>query len=242
MAAYLDMKNCEFYIQDGYAVSGKVNNVSGYAVGKTSITIDGVTGKMETGILVTFAGHSTEYTVSSTTETTGNTTAIVITPALTSALVDDEVVTFGPHRVEITIGEGNTTYSKKKNREYKLNRGLLDQVRNGDEAPLEVSMAFAWTYLSSGTSDTMPTIEEALDKEGLASTWVTTGADCEPYAVDLVLFNKVPSCGAETKPWEKITFPKFRYEDLAHDSKAGLVTVTGKCNATDALKERLASS
>jgi hypothetical protein len=153
-----------------------------------------------------------------------------------------EVVTVGPHQLEITLGEGNTTYSQKQAREYKLNRGLLDQVRNGDDTPMDVSMAFAWTYLSAGAADTVPTIEEVLYQEGDASGWTTTGADCEPFAVNLVLFNKVPTCGSEAQPWEKITFPEFRFEDLAHDSKAGLVTMTGKCNATKALKERLAAS
>ena len=41
--------------------------------------------------------------------------------------------------LEIKVGEGNLTYSEKVNREYTLNRGILDKVRDGDQTPMDVS-------------------------------------------------------------------------------------------------------
>lgn len=241
--AYIDMKNCEFFLEDGYSKTGAVNKTGGYTAGATAIVVDGFTGKLDSGVPVYFTGNDTQFIIASTVETGSDTTTINITPALDATLADNVVVTVGPHFVEVVMGEGNLTFSEKKAREYKLNRGLLDQVRNGDEAPIDVSMGFAWTYLSSGTGADVPTVEEFLERTGPAAAYVSTGGNpCEPYAVNIVLINKVPTCGSEAEPWERITLPEFRHEDLAHDPKAGTVTITGKCNVTKAIRERLAAS
>jgi len=53
----------------------------------------------------------------------------------------------------VKIGEGNITYSEKKNREYMLDRGSLDAVRDGDDVPVEVAFDFTWEYIiGQGTS------------------------------------------------------------------------------------------
>jgi hypothetical protein len=240
-AAYIDMKNCQFFIEDGSSKAGAVNNAAGYAAGASTIAVDGFTGAVITGAFLKFAGHATEYTITAHTETSGNTTSITISPVLTDPVVDNEVITAGPNALEVNIGEGNLTYDEKRVMEYKKNRGKLDQVREGDQEPMDVNFAFAWLYLSSKTGDTVPTVEEALKRKGPASTWKTTGGDCEPYAVHLVIKNSNLTCGAETKPVEKIVLQQFRYESLNHDPKAGTVTSQGKCNVTEALISRLAN-
>lgn len=240
MPAYIDMKNCTFLIQDGSALTGAVNNVAGYAAGISTITVDGFSGAVITGAELRFAGHDTVYTITAHTETSGNTTSITFTPVLTDAIVDDEVITAGPNSLEVTIGDGNLTYDEKVVMEYKLNRGKLDQVREGDEQPMDVNFAFAWLYLSSKAADTMPTIEEALKGKGKASAWKSTGGDCQPYATNLVIKNANQTCGDETHPIEKVTLQQFRWESLSHDPKAGTVTAVGKCNVTEALVERFA--
>lgn len=240
-AAYIDLKNCQFFIQDGSTQSGAVNNVAGYASGVSTVVVDTFTTAVITGAELTFAGHDTVYTITSHTETTGATTSITFSPALTDAVVDNEVVEVGPNSLEVTIGDGNLTFDEKVVYEYKLNRGKLDKVRLGDEQPMDVNFQFAWLFLSSKTGDTIPTVKEALKKKGVASTWKTTGGDCEPYACNLVIKNANLSCGSETHPIEKITLPQFRVESLNHDPKAGTVTATGKCNVTEALSERLAA-
>jgi hypothetical protein len=143
------------------------------------------------------------------------------------------------NELEIKIGDGSCTYSEKKNREYKLNRGLLDNVRDGDEAPVEVSFNFDWEWLkSSGAEDV--TIEEALKKTGGAAAWVTSGTDpCEPYCVDILIENEAQCADGATLD-ELIELKEFRYESLDHDAKGGTVSVSGKCNVTEATITRTA--
>jgi hypothetical protein len=147
------------------------------------------------------------------------------------------------NELEIKIGEGNLTYSEMVNRQYIKDRGLLDEVRNGDEEPMDVRFDFKWDYIqgSSVSSDAPPSVEEALKQTGQAAGWTSTDSDaCRPYAVDIVLLN-VPSpsgCG----DMETITLPDFRYEEIPHDLRAGTISCTGKCNATKAIVVREAQS
>lgn len=240
--SYIDLKNTTIYLQDGYTLAGAVNNVSGYPQGATSVIIDGIPANtvLEVGLPVVFAGDSTRYSIVSTTETTGTTSTIVITPGLTTALTDNQVITFGPHQLEIKVGDGNLTYNETHNREYKLNRGKIDKVRDGDQTPLEVSTTFAWTYISSATGET-PTVEDFLKRKGPAAAFVSVGQSCDPYAVNLVIVNSPPACAGESFPVEVVTFPEFRYEQLQHDAKAGTVQLSGKCNAIEPNFSRLAT-
>ncbi|TRZ53168.1 MAG: hypothetical protein D4S01_01750 [Dehalococcoidia bacterium] len=146
------------------------------------------------------------------------------------------------HSLEVRIGEGNLTYTEAKTMEYKLNRGLLDEVREGDQVPIAVAFDFVWDYLkgpssASGSGGT-PTIEDALKKRGAAAAWTSSDSDeCRPYAVDLVILY-TPDCSTGDK--EEITLPDYRFESLAHDVGAGTVASSGNCNATDAIVVRSA--
>lgn len=242
--AYIDLKDCQFFIEDGSGLAGDtagaVNLMAGYAIGTGTVVVDGIVGMLAVGATVKFEGHSTIYTITATAETTGNTTSITFTPTLTSAVVDNEDFTVSGRMLEVTIGEGNLTFDEKRPLEYKKNRGKLDVVRLADEEPVDVNFQFAWTYLSSGTGDTVPSVEEALTQTGLADDWVSTGIDCEPYAVNLIILRTPSGCSAGD-PIEKITLPDFRYTSLAHDPKAGTVTCQGTCNVTRVIRERFAS-
>jgi hypothetical protein len=146
--------------------------------------------------------------------------------------------------LEVRIGEGNLTYTEARNMEYKLNRGLLDEVREGDQIPVAVTFDFVWDYLkgpssASGSGGT-PTIEDALKKRGGAADWVSSDADtCRPYAVDLVILY-TPACA--TGDQEEIILSDYRYESLNHDLGAGTVASSGNCNITDATVTRAAQS
>jgi hypothetical protein len=120
--------------------------------------------------------------------------------------------------------------------EYTLDRGILDEVREGDQVPMDVSFDFVWEYIKGATSSGVPSIEEALKNEGEASAWTSSDSDtCRPYAVDLVV-TYTPNCaGADD---EVITLPDFRWESIDHDIKAGTIKCTGKCNATTATAVR----
>lgn len=73
-------------------VAGAINNAAGAAVGATSLTVDGLSATIAAGTWLTVAGDNTPVRVVSTTG--GATpTAIVITPGLKTAALDNAVVT-----------------------------------------------------------------------------------------------------------------------------------------------------
>ena len=150
--------------------------------------------------------------------------------------IDLKDVTFkikdgGANTLTVKIGEGNFSYTTARAREYILDRGTLDDVRDGDETPVDVRFDFVWEYIVSESSGATPTVEEALENTGAAAVWVSTDSDaCRPYAVDLEILNAPgPStCGDK----ETLTFSDFRHESLDHDLRAGTVACSGKCNIT----------
>ena len=147
----------------------------------------------------------------------------------------------GAEELTVKIGEGNLTYSEARNIEYTLDRGTLDEVREGDEVPIDVSLDFVWEYLKGSTGSGTPTVEDVLKNTGEASDWVSTDADtCRPYAVDIeITYQPSPAtCG----DMEIILLSDFRYESLDHDLRAGTVATTGKCNVTKATITRQANS
>lgn len=235
--AQFDLKKATVYLRDGYREAGEVNNVAGYTIGATTMTIDGITGAVPVGTVFQVEGDDNFYVVSATTETLGNTTSITFAPGLSAAVADNDDITFLGRQLEIKVGEGNVTYDEKRTMEYKKDRGVLDTVREGDEEPLDVRLDLQWEWLSAGTTDTVPTPEEALKKEGLASSWESSSDDdCEPYAVDIVIVYNPECAGVES---EVITLPDYRWESLNHDTRAGTLSTSGKCNVTRATKERL---
>ena len=142
----------------------------------------------------------------------------------------------------ITIGEGNLTYTERKNIEYTLDRGNLDEVREGDQVPVDVSLDAVWEYITGGSaSGATPTIEDVLKRTGPAAAWVSTDSDaCRPFAVDVVItYLPTPSnCGDQ----EIITLQDYRYEELAHDLRAGTIATSGRCNVVAATAVRTAQA
>ena len=145
-----------------------------------------------------------------------------------------------PNSLEVKIGEGNVTFTENRNVEYTLNRGLLDEVRLGDQVPLDVTLDAVWEFISGGTlTGAIPTVIDALKKINNASDWVSTDEDvCRPYAVDLIIAHQ-PACSSASAAEEEITtLPDFRYDNIAYDLRAGTIAMTGRCNATDAINVR----
>ena len=129
------------------------------------------------------------------------------------------------NEITIKVGEGNISWSERRNIEYSRDRGLLSggDVRELDEEPCELRFDFIWEWVGSesGTS-----ISQAI--KGSAS-WTSTSDDvCEPFAVDLVI--AMEGCGSGVR--ETITFPDFRYDSLDYDLRAGSVSCVGRCKAT----------
>lgn len=141
--------------------------------------------------------------------------------------------------IEVKVGDGTLTWSEKRNMEYQLDRGNLDTVREGDQVPMDISLDLMYEFIKSDSTG-VPTPEEALKKIGEAAAWTSTSSDaCEPYAVDLILIY-TPPCGGEKI--EAVILPDYRWESLDHDPKAGTIVTSGKCNATQALIQRLSAT
>ena len=176
------------------------------------------------------AATATVHTVTSCTPTSGTTTDIVFTPALgVGVYLDSAVITFQGRKLEIKVGEGDVKYTTAKQYHYDKDRGLLDTVRQGDDVEMEVSLNFTWQYTRSGTNQAISP-EEAFTQTGAAAGWVSTGEDCEPYAVDFVV-EYVPPFGSSNV--ETYVFPMFRGEKYDHAFKDSNVALNGKCNATE---------
>jgi hypothetical protein len=146
-----------------------------------------------------------------------------------------------PNELEVKIGEGNLTFTEARNMEYTLDRGNLDEVREGDQIPVDVSLDFIWEYLKGASGSGVPTVEDALKQRGEAAAWVSSDPDlCRPFAVDLeIQYAPLPvPCG----DMEVILLSDFRYETLEHDLRGGAVAVSGKCNVTEATVTRKTNS
>lgn len=234
--AQFDLKNANIYLQDGHSATGAVNLMAGYVIGATAIVVDGFTGILPVGARFTVGTDPDEYTITSTAETLGNTTTINFTPGLVNAADDNDVVAVGPRTLRIKVAQGNLTYSEKKPREYIMDRGVIDEVRNGDQQPIDVNLGLQWEFITAHTSESAPTPEDVLKQRGKASSWKSSDPDpCRPYSVNIVLIY-TPLCSGVKK--EKIVLPYYRYETLDHDAKAGSLATTGKCNAQEAVVTR----
>jgi len=162
---------------------------------------------------------------------------LTFTPALDAGDLpaNNDNITLLPQQVEVKVGNGNLTYTETKNYEYELDRGNLDAVREGDEAPLEVSLEFVYEFVRTGTAEEITAVD-AIKGIGGASGWFSASDDqCEPYCVDIEIEHNPPCGTAET---ERTTFPMFRRDSLEFDLSAATIATKGKCNVSEADIER----
>jgi len=234
----IDLKNAEVFFVDGNIMTGAVDFMTGYMEGATSIVVNGITGIIPVGSFITIDGVPL-YEVTSTVETMGNTTTINFTPGLRGAVADDDVVTVDGQFLRIKVGDGTIAWTEKKPREFIMDRGTIDTVRNADEEPMDVNFSLQYNEITASTGDP-PSPEDVLKRVGEAAAWVTSNTEdpCAPYCVDIWVVHTPPNC--EAVEIEKVTLPRFYYEELAHDVKAGTIQCTGRCLATDAVAVRIA--
>jgi hypothetical protein len=207
-----------------YTYSG--NSVTNHPIAMMTVNGTSLTGGAAGAITQTTSG-----------EAVGSTLSITIDPDLEDAVVSGDDITFLPIELEIQLGEGNMTYDENREVVFIRDRGALDTYKEGDEQPMDVSFDFTWEFIRAVAGGTTPTIEEALKRIGAASTWTSsnTGDPCAPYVVDVEIVN-APDCGGILA--EVIRLPYFFYTQLSHDSSAAQVSVTGQCNATQAVITR----
>jgi hypothetical protein len=223
--------------------SGIINQPGPVSVGNTTVTISGITVAIPNGMEFHFAGSLTTYKVISTVG--GSTpTSVTFFPAFQTgdgSPVNGTAITFGPHALEIKIGEGTLTYNEKRNMEYTRNRRVIAFVRTGDDEPMDVSFNFIWEFLRSASGESI-TVEEAIKgmPRAIAAGWTTSGGDvCEPYTVNIRI-TYIPPCS--DVDMEIITLREYRWEGGNHDLKNGTVDSTGKCKISQADLDRAAQA
>ena len=233
--AKIDLRYATPYFQDGLSGTGLVNEGAGATAGATDFDVDtialntAVATKVPIGARFTVTGSTETYTVTAVTETVADITDnVVFSPALDANIADDAAITWTSQRIEVKIGAGNLTWTEAANNEYELERGVIDTVTEGDEAPLAVNFQFRWDFVKTGTNETI-TPYDAITGTGGASGWVSASSDeCEKYGVNLVL-EYTPNCTTGNIQSERITFPTLRHDSLAFDPQASSITVAGRC-------------
>lgn len=230
--AVFDLKKCDLFITDGYANTLVTGTVTGaVTAGATSITINTTTAPTAGGLLIC---GKTRAVIVSHTGTSGAYVVTLATGVVEALLGGEAVSTTGVYNaIELKVGDGTLTWDAKHAREYLKNRGKIDEVRDGDEEPMDVSSDFWLEYITGTTGS--PTLTDVFEHTGDAADWVSADSDsCAPHAVNIELHYK-PTCGQ----WEFITLPFFRHESLKYDAKAGKVSLTGKCNALKPVSVRI---
>ena len=244
MANRIELRDCTLYFRDGLEGTAAVNDGSGVADAATTATIDTValnttlTQSVPIGARFTIAGEAGAtapvHTVTAVTTASDVTTEITFTPAIaaSSSIADDAVITFTSQQIEVRIGEGNVTWTEAQELEYLYDRGVLDTVRQGNDVPVNVNLAFTYEFVRTGTSETI-TPTDAVKGIGGAAGWISAATDkCEQYAVDLVIERVIPCSGTSVED-ETITFDTFRYDQLNYDMGAASISVTGRCFSTE---------
>lgn len=225
--ARIELRNSVVRFVDGHSASGQVDNGGGYSSGVTTMVTDTFTTELEPSMRFTVVGSSLTHTITS--ESGNPNTSITFTPATDGAVADDAVITVTGRTLEINVGDGNLTWSEKKEYNYDLNRGNLDTVREGNQVPMDVAINMVYEFIKAASGDTSPTPSEVLKQSGLASTWESSSSDaCEPYAVDIEI-EHTPICTGTDK--ELVVLPDFRQESVDHDPREATLSATGRCNA-----------
>lgn len=140
-----------------------------------------------------------------------------------------------PHYIDVKVGEGSLQYTEKRNLDSVKSRGVLDTVRENEDEPVEVSLAFIWEFITADTGEPI-TVEDALKKRNGASSWTSALNDpLAPYSVNILIVYTPPCSGVKH---ESILLAQFNYEELAHSLKDGTVALKGKCNVREATVAR----
>jgi hypothetical protein len=225
-------------IIDGAALTG-VTVSSGTTLGLQSLVLNSTdTDKCPVGARFTIATETGTPIHTVTARHLGPTNislAATITPAIASAVSDTDAITFLPQRIEVSIGDGDLSWTENREIIYDRDRDLLDTVRLGEEQPLEIDLAFTFEYVTTESGQTITPVD-AIKRIGEASEWVSSSSDlCEPYAVDIYVLHCVP-CGTDQD--QDFLFQDFRYESLDYSIQDASIAVSGRCNVTDVTTTR----
>ena len=235
----VDDKNWVTSIVDGALLTGATGAV-GLNVGvQTTVANSTNTDLIPVGARFTIVGESglPVHTVTARDNDSDDaaTLRIAFTPILASVVSESDVINFLPQRLQIAIGDGDLNWTEAREMIYDLDRDILDTVRQGQDQPLEIDLAFTFEYVTTESGQAITPVD-AVKRIGEASEWVSSSSDlCEPYAVDFYVIHCVP-CGSDED--QDLLFQDFRYESLEYSIRDASIAVSGRCNVTDVVTTR----
>lgn len=138
------------------------------------------------------------------------------------SLNNAEVYIGGLNGIKVDIGDGNLTYTENRPMMYSSAGLALDDVKEDDDKPVDVTLNFQWKRATATPKQLQDKIKGAV---GLTSS--DTESPCAPYAVDIVI--KIRSNCTEPAVYRQITLPNYRYESFESDVKTGMINTSGKC-------------
>jgi hypothetical protein len=206
--------------------------VTGSDAGPWIITMAGTLANLSTNTLTyDGAGLTGGPGVLSVVQDGTTTWNVTFTPALIASglPLDDDVITWLPQRILARIDDGaDFSYTESYDPQIDTERGALSNAREGTEQPMQVSTAFVFDWMRASTGGDI-TFYEALNRLGDAADWVTAADDpCEPYCVDLFLFDR-PECGSEEA--EVFFFRQFYKQSVSPGLSSASVGLEGICKA-----------
>ena len=162
-----------------------------------------------------------------------------------------------PQFILVKFGDGEMTVNDRTNINYELDRDKLDDVRLGDESPLEISLTARYDYIRYPYAGSFSIIEamEGVSSDGSPISWASwqntdegvaaearePWLDCSPYCCCLELHNDLRiQCPDSNLPSEITWYPYFRKENAPCSVKNGTIQFSGKCNVIDPIAKSIA--
>jgi len=139
----------DFYESNGISIYtpfdlvGAINNVAGYAIGDTTIIVNGFNddaNPIRPGDIFKITGDTTPYTVVSTTTTTSDTTGITFYPPLVAAAANTTAVTVTPTRSVLAFVPNALAFAARPYAEIPAGAGVISRVMDMDGMPIRISV------------------------------------------------------------------------------------------------------
>lgn len=239
--------------------TGAVNDTP--ADSDTNLDVDGITGRIPIGTTFTIVGSSLTFTVTGTTETTGDTTNIVFTPAIATATgvpIEDAVITFAARPVSIGITPSLATADVIPAAEAVitiLGRALTVKVGDGNitwDDTINYEYEMDRGEIDCVTQQDDEPLSASID---LVYEFVTAVTGSGVPSPEDVLKNRGEASGwitAGADPCEVFavdvevdyappcavqheitTFPEFRWDSVAHNFTDATLSTQGRCKVTE---------
>ena len=157
----------------------------------------------------------------------------------------------------LRMSNGDASWQMTQAAQYELSRGKLDDVKYGDEAPMEVTVEGKYTYaLSNAESEGEPytplEIVTGMNfASGNTSAYIFNGTredwlaewSCVPYCFEIEIHDcPLFECPNATFPGEAYLFRYVRVEQPNAKFSDGKMSISGKCNVVRPLVRRVTAT